>query len=125
MVDFIRSTAANKGPLLSKSELVSRPSATSATATSLITTLSDKFTKAEDRSIMARREAVMRALADGTTVRSWNFTLDLVVQSGQLTPNATDLKQFQSFAERRYWIHFAVDRITGRLLEAQWEPVKQ
>jgi len=125
LVDFIRSTTATKGPLLSKSELVSRPSGTSAAATSLITTLSDKFAKAEDRSINDRREAVTRALSDGTTVRAWNFTLDLVVQSGQLPPAAKNLQQFQSSAERRYWIHFAVDRITGRLLDVQWEPVKK
>lgn len=124
LVDSIRSKAANKGPVLSKSELVSRPAGTAA-ATSLITTLSDKFTKAEDRSINDRREAVIRALSDGTTVRTWNFMLDLVVQSGQLTPAAASLRQFQSSAERRYWIHFAVDRITGKLLEVQWEPVKQ
>ena len=124
LVNSIRTTGTTSGPLLSKSELVSRPSGTSASATSLITTLSNKYTKAEDRSIMARREAVTRALSDGTTMRAWNFTLDLLVQSGQLTPNATDLKQFQSSAERRYWIHFAVDRITGKLLEVQWEQVK-
>jgi hypothetical protein len=124
LVNSIRGTGTTGGPLLSKSELVSRPSGTSAPATSLITTLSNTFQKAVDRSIMARREAVTRALADGTTCRAWNFTLDLLVQSGQLTPTATDLKQFQSSAERRYWIHFAIDRITGKLLEVQWEPVK-
>jgi hypothetical protein len=124
LVNSIRATGTTSGPLLSKSELVSRPSGTGAAATSLITTLSNTFQKAEDRSIKARREAVTRALADGTTCRAWNFTLDLLVQSGQLTPTATDLKQFQSSAERRYWIHFAIDRITGKLLEVQWEPVK-
>jgi hypothetical protein len=124
LVNSIRGTGTTGGPLLSKSELVSRPSGTSAPATSLITTLSNTFQKAVDRSIMARREAVTRALADGTTCRAWNFTLDLLVQSGQLPPSATDLKQFQSSAERRYWIHFAIDRITGKLLEVQWEPVK-
>ena len=125
LVDSIRSTkSASGGPLLSKSELVSRPADSGGPATSLITTLSDKFKQAEDRSINYRREAVARALSDGTTVRAWNFTLDLVVQSGQLTPTANSLKDFQSAAERRYWIHFAVDRITGKLLDAQWETVK-
>jgi hypothetical protein len=123
LVAFIRSTEANKGPLFSKSELVSRPS--SSGTTSLIATLSNSFSKPEDRSINDRREAVIRALSDGTTVRSWNFTLDLVAQSGELPAAAKDLTKFQSFAERRYWVHFAVDRITGKLLDVQWETVKK
>ena len=123
LVAYIRSTDASKGPLFSKSELVSRPS--SSGTTSLITTLSDSFSKPEDRSVNDRREAVIRALSDGTTVRTWNFTLDLVAQTGELPAAAKDLKQFQSYAERRYWVHFAVDRITGRLLDVQWETVKR
>jgi hypothetical protein len=58
-------------------------------------------------------------------VRTWNFTLDLVAQTGELPAAAKDLAKFQSFAERRYWVHFAVDRITGRLLDVQWETVKR
>jgi hypothetical protein len=94
-----------------------------AEAIGLVKLLSDKFSSATDRSINDRREAIARALADGTTVRSWNFTLDLVVQSGTLPPAATELEAFQPAAERRYWIHFAIDRITGRLLDVQWERV--
>ena len=127
LVNFIRSTDPTdptKGPVLSKAELVSRPTGNGST-TGLISTMSDAFTKAEDRSINDRREAVIRALCDGTTVRSWNFTLDLVAQSGQLPSTAKDLKLFQSSAERRYWVHFAVDRITGKLLDVQWETVKK
>ena len=66
-----------------------------------------------------------RALSDGTTVRSWTFTLDLIVQSGQLASEATSLEAFHASAERHFWIHFAIDRITGRLLDVQWETVKQ
>jgi hypothetical protein len=125
LVNSIRSEATKAGPILSKSELVSRPSTGSTAATSLITAISDKFAKPEDRSINDRREAVARALSDGTTVRSWNFTLDLVAQSGQFAATATSLKEFQASAERHFWVHFAVDRITGRLLDVQWEVVKQ
>ncbi|KAB2641274.1 MAG: hypothetical protein DVB25_02390 [Verrucomicrobia bacterium] len=128
LVNSIRSTSATGGPLLSKAELVSRPSGNAAaggTASSLITTLSNGFKQAEDRSINDRRQALARALSDGTTVRSWTFTLDLVVQSGQLPPAASSLDAFNAAAERHFWIHFAIDRITGRLLDVQWETVKQ
>jgi hypothetical protein len=132
-VDTIRADEPDGGALLSKSELVSRPTGRMVTnpatgvaeaeAIGLVKLLSDKFSSATDRSINDRREAIARALADGTTVRSWNFTLDLVVQSGGLPPAATELDAFQPAAERRYWIHFAIDRITGRLLDVQWERV--
>ena len=128
LVNSIRSTSNTGGALLSKSELVSRPPGNAAgggTASSLITTLSKEFKKPEDRSINDRLEALARALADGTTVRSWTFTLDLVVQSGQLASEATSLEAFHASAERHFWIHFAIDRITGRILDVQWEPVKQ
>jgi len=98
---------------------------TSAAPSSLVTTLSNEFKKPEDRSINDRREALARALADGTTVRTWNFTLDLVAQTGQLASPATRLDEFHVAAERHYWIHFAVDRVSGRLLDVQWEQVKQ
>lgn len=123
------------GPLLSKAEVVARPTGqwvanpstgvAEAGAISLVKLLSDMFSSATDRSITDRREAIARALADATTVRSWNFTLDLIVQSGGLPPAATTLEEFQPGAERRYWVHFALDRITGKLLDVQWERVTQ
>lgn len=91
--------------------------------TGLMLLLSDQFGAAEDRSIKDRRQVVTRALTSGTTVRTWNFMMDLVVQAGRLSPTAAGLGDFSAAAERRYWIHFAVDRITGRLLDVQWERV--
>lgn len=120
----LHSTSAGAGPLSSKAQIVSRPGSRGKN-TSLITRLSDQFTSAEDRSINDRRESITRALSDGTTVRSWCFTLDLVVQSGMLPPSASDLDGFHAVAERRYWVHFAVDRLRGQLLDVQWELVNQ
>lgn len=91
--------------------------------TGLMLLLSDQFANAEDRSIKDRRQVVTRALTSGTTVRAWNFTLDLVVQSGRLSRSAASLSDFNAAAERRYWVHFTIDRITGRLLDVQWERV--
>ena len=92
-------------------------------AKGLIFELSKKLKSSQDRSINDRREFAVRALSDGTTMRSWNFLLDLVVQSGQLNPAASGFQDFQVAAERRYWVHFAIDRPTGRIIAIQWENV--
>lgn len=119
---WLHSSAAGQGPLTSKSGLVGT-AVPAATAKGMIYQLSGKLTDDDDRSINDRREVAVRALTGGTTVRAWNLMLDLVVQSGQLTGGATTLGQFQTAAERRYWVHFAIDRPTGRVIDVQWEPV--
>ena len=121
---WLHSSTAGQGPLSSMGALVST-SVPDEKAKGLIYELSDKLTSSVDRSINDRREFAARALSGGTTVQAWNFLLDLVVQSGQLPPSATSMKQFQSAAERRFWVHFAIDRPTGRLLDVQWEPVTE
>jgi len=120
--EWLHATAAGKGPLVSKAGLVGS-SVPDAAAKGLIYQLSGRLADNDDKSINDRREVAVRALADGTTVRAWNFMLDLVVQTGQLTPGATTLGQFQAAAERRFWVHFAIDRPTGQVIAVQWEPV--
>jgi hypothetical protein len=119
---WLHSNAAGQGPLTSKAGLVGS-AVPDATAKGLIYQLSGSLPENDDKSINDRREVAVRALADGTTVRAWNFLLDLVVQTGQLTPGATSLQQFQAAAERRFWVHFAIDRPTGQVIGVQWEPV--
>lgn len=120
--DWLHATGEGKGALTSKGGLVAS-SVPETTAKGLIYQLSNRFTDDEDRSINDRREVAVRALAGGTTVRAWNFMLDLVVQTGQVSSGATSLGQFQAAAERRFWVHFAIDRPTGQILAVQWEPV--
>jgi len=116
-------------PMVSLADLVYHPKPLTGTSlqderkTGLMLLLSDQFSGAEDRSIKDRRQVVTRALTSGTTVRTWDFMMDLVVQSGRLSPKAASLTDFNAAAERRYWVHFALDRITGRLLDVQWERV--
>jgi hypothetical protein len=118
---WVRSSAVGQGPFTSKAALVSA-SAPTDKAKGLIFELSKKLSN-QDQSINDRREFAVRALSDGTTMRGWNFLLDLVVQSGQLAPTSTGFDDFQVSAERRYWIHFAIDRPTGKLIATQWENV--
>lgn len=119
---WLRGSAQGQGPLTSKASLVSSMSPEAASR-GLINQLAEKLSDPDDRSINDRRETAVRALANGTTVRSWNFLLDVIVQTGQLSPAAASLAQFQPAAERRYWIHFAIDRPTGQLIAVQWEQV--
>ncbi len=127
--DWVDSKDDDKGLLLSMADLVQgySPDISSSShlveAPGLARTLSEILTDSDDRSINDRRESAMRALSSGTTVRSWTFMLDLVVQSGSLRKSASSLEDFNSKSEQRYWIHFSLDRFTGKLLDLQWEKV--
>ncbi len=72
----------------------------------------------------AYAEAPIRALADVTNTRTWNVMIDVIAQSGVFPPNATDIsKGFVVQGERRYWLHVAIDRYTGKVVDQQLEPV--
>jgi len=75
--------------------------------------------------IKTTREAAIRTLSSLTTTRTWNLMLDLVVQSGKFSPNAKTGADFVVRAERRYWIHLTVDRMTGRILDRKLEVVDE
>jgi hypothetical protein len=52
--------------------------------------------------------------------------IDLIAQSGRYPPNATsvaDLPKFVVQAEKRYWLHIALDRFTGQVIDQQLEAV--
>lgn len=68
-------------------------------------------------------EAPLRALANVSTTRSWNLLIDVVAQTGKLGNNAAGLDNFTVEGEKRYWLHLAIDRFTGEILDKQLEPV--
>ena len=68
-------------------------------------------------------EAPMRALADVTNTRTWNLLVDVIAQTGMFAPNSTSLSGFIVQGERRYWLHVAIDRFTGKIVDQQLEPV--
>jgi hypothetical protein len=76
----------------------------------------------EDRSIGHRREAVIRALADSTDVRTWNLMIDVVAQSGRVGSNG-DLRNFIIDGQQRYWVFLSIDRFTGEIIHRSHEPV--
>jgi len=69
------------------------------------------------------REAVARALAESAESRVWNLLVDLIVQTGRYPRSASQLGDFQVEGERRIWLHLAIDRWTGELIEKQTEIV--
>jgi len=75
--------------------------------------------------IKTRREATVRALGDLGTTRTWNLMIDVVAQVGHYPTSATDLSQFMVEGERRYWLHVAIDRFTGKVIDSQLEPYEE
>ncbi len=79
----------------------------------------------DECNVKPRREGVVRALADVAQTRTWNLMIDLVVQTGRYPGSARSLDQFMVEGERRYWLHVAIDRITGEVVDQQLEPVNR
>ena len=68
-------------------------------------------------------ETVARALAEVSQTRTWVLMIDVIAQSGRYPPSATDLAQFVVEGEKRYWLHVAIDRFTGEIIDEQLEAV--
>ena len=81
------------------------------------TTISSSATSDEGR------EAVARALAEVTQTRTWGLLIDMIAQSGRYPPTASSLSDFVVEGEKRYWLHVAIDRFTGEVIDQQLEEV--
>jgi len=68
-------------------------------------------------------EAPLRALSSVTNIRTWNLMIDVIAQSGVFPPGAQTLDNFVVQGERRYWLHIAIDRFTGEVIDRQLEMV--
>ncbi len=98
-------------PFVNRSELLAKAAAALAPNTS------------QDQQVKIRREAALRALSDVGQTRTWNLMIDVIAQSGRYAPNATDVKKFTVKGEKRYWLHVAIDRYTGEVIDRVLEPV--
>jgi hypothetical protein len=115
MVAFTASGSAN-GPLVGKDQI----------ATKFVSNLTTgDFSGSDEQYVKARREGVTRALADVGQTRTWNLMIDIVAQAGRYPPAATSLSQFVVEGERHYWLHVAIDRFTGQVIDQQLEAVTQ
>ena len=91
-------------------------------------TVAFKTTTASNWANKAYAEAPMRALADVTNTRTWNLMIDVFAQTGVFASNAPATTQaltssFVVHGERRYWLHIAIDRFTGKVVDQMLEPV--
>ncbi len=51
--------------------------------------------------------------------------IDVVAQAGRYPPSSTTLTQFVVEGEKRYWLHIAIDRFTGAIIDQQLEAVSE
>jgi hypothetical protein len=140
------STSSGKGPLTNIGDLVGKwISGTSTTAPVNGSTAYsgfsgdlNNFTTTTDTSspyayqVQRFREAAIRALANTGQTRVWNLMIDLVAQTGRfpasdagLPATAASLANFYVEGEQRYWVHLAIDRCTGQVIDQQIEVVKE
>ena len=77
-----------------------------------------------DRQYQEPQETVVRALSDTTQTRTWGLLIDVIAQSGKYAPGETDLRKF-TYGEQHYWVHVAIDRFTGWVIDKQIEVVNE
>jgi Putative Ig domain. len=110
-------SATSTTPMQNKSELITR---VTLPATILPTASND------NQAVKARREVVARTLSSVSQTRVWNLVIDVVAQSGHFKPNASSFQNdFVVEGEQHYWVHVAIDRFTGQVLDKQIEVVNE
>jgi hypothetical protein len=72
------------------------------------------------------RETIARAFSEVTQTRTWGLLVDVITQTGRYPPGTTSLNQpFVVEAEKRYWLHIAIDRFTGQVIDRRLEAVSE
>jgi len=51
--------------------------------------------------------------------------IDVIAQTGRYRAGETSLNNFAVDGERRYWLHIAIDRYTGDIVDKQLELVEE
>ncbi len=101
-------------PFVNRADLV----ANFMTNSAIISTLAPTGIKTEE-------EAVVRGIAESANTRTWNFMIDIIAQAGRYPATAGSLDNFVVEGERRYWLHIAIDRYTGQIVDKQLEVVNE
>ena len=129
-------TEQNIGPAPSPSPVSSPAAKTAATTIVNATTTQPALSRAEITRLCSvvtntpftaseeTRETISRALAEVTQTRTWGLLIDLITQVGRYPPGTTGLaRQFIVEGEKRHWLHIAIDRFTGEIIDQQLEAV--
>ena len=99
-----------------------RPALTRADVARLVSVLTNSTFTANEET----KETIARALAELGQTRTWNLFIDVIAQSGRYPPNAASFENgFVVVGEQRYWVHVAIDRFTGRVIDKQIEVVNE
>lgn len=116
----------NQGPLMNVSELVGKfRSGSNGSFNGFADDLTSIYgTNTEVSNIQRLREASIRALSGSGQTRVWNLMIDVIAQVGKIPPTSTSLKQFYVEGEQHYWVHLAIDRWTGEILDKNIETVR-
>ena len=93
--------------------------------TGLSAVMANAVSDIPSQKIQSFREASLRALADAGQTRVWNLLVDVIAQTGRYPQSASNADQFQVAGEKRYWLHIAIDRLTGQVLDKQLEGVNE
>ena len=129
-------SAMGQGPLRNPAELVGRyiggtPSITTGTG-AIYHGFSEDIAVdapppllASGSSIQRYRETSIRALSSVGTTRVWNLMIDVIAQTGRYPQSASGPDKFLVEAEKRYWLHVAIDRYTGEVIDKQLEAVAE
>jgi hypothetical protein len=72
-----------------------------------------------------QRESIVRALGEAGQTRTWNLFIDVIAQSGNYPPGENNIANFVVQGEQRYWVHVAIDRFTGQVIDKQIEVVNE
>jgi hypothetical protein len=137
LISRTESTATGEGPLQNVSELVGRWDSALAQGSNYATgytgpsgDLTNAYAAAFSggtlemmQNVQRLRESVIRPLAEVGNTRVWNLMIDLVVQDGQYPATATGFDNFAVSGEQRYWVHEAIDRSTGQIVDQSVETV--
>jgi hypothetical protein len=109
--------ATSATPMQNKSELITR----SGLPTTILPTAAN-----DPQAVKAQREVVARATSSVSQTRVWNMLIDVVAQSGHFKPNANNIQSdFIVEGEQHYWVHVAIDRFTGQVIDKQIEVVNE
>ncbi len=111
-------TGANSTPMRNIAEFVTRKSDPTTLTVDLFET--DKL-----RSLKPYREAAVRSLSENMQSRTWNLMIDCVAQTGRFPRSASSLSDFIVEGERRYWLHIALDRYTGEIIDESIEAINE
>ena len=130
-IDGAVSPAASPSPMPNTSATPAATSLVTATSTAPLQNKADLANWIANQAVLGatlpktQREALARALGENGQTRTWNLMIDVIAQSGRYPPGANNLANFIVEGEQHYWVHVAIDRFTGEVIDRQVEVVNE